>query len=51
MAKYQMAVVSKKGFAFSHDDENQLLFDSEFYYDETPDQIRAIDIIKREIYI
>ena len=40
---------TKKGFAFSHDDENQLLFDSEFYYDETPDQIRAIDIIKREM--
>ena len=38
-----------KGFAFSEDDENQVLFDSEFKFEETPDQLRAIDAIKREM--
>ena len=37
------------GFAFSHDDENQAIFDSEFIYSETPDQIRAISLIKEEM--
>lgn len=40
---------AKKGFAFSPDDENQLLFDSEFHYQETPDQIKAINAIKKEM--
>ena len=38
-----------KGFAFSEDDENQVLFDSEFEYTETADQLRAINSIKREM--
>ena len=37
------------GYAFSHDDESQAIFDSEFIYTETPDQIRAINSIKEEI--
>ncbi len=38
-----------KGFAFSEDDENQVLFDSKFSYDETDDQLKAIEIIKHEM--
>mgnify|MGYP003293262434 CR=1 FL=1 len=30
-------------------DENQAIFDSEFIYSETPDQIRAINSIKEEM--
>ena len=37
------------GFAFSKDDESQAVFDSEFIYTETPDQIRAISLIKEEM--
>ena len=38
-----------KGFAFLHDDENQTIFENEFVYTETDDQIRATDIIKKEM--
>ena len=38
-----------KGFAFSEDDESQIMFDSEFEYEETSDQLQAIDAIKREM--
>ena len=38
-----------QGFAFSSDDENQPIFENEFVYTETPDQRRAIDIIKKEM--
>lgn len=38
-----------KGFAFSEDDENQVLFDSEFQFQETPDQLKAINAIKYEM--
>ena len=38
-----------KGFAFSDDDENQVLFESEFKYNETPDQLKAVEAIKREM--
>ena len=38
-----------KGFAFSEDDENQILFDSEFSYTETEDQMKAINSIKMEM--
>ena len=38
-----------QGFAFSKDDENQVMFDSEFDYEETSDQLKAIDIIKSEM--
>ena len=37
------------GYAFSHDDENQAIFESEFVYTETPDQIRATNMIKTEM--
>lgn len=40
---------SMKGFAFSEDDENQKLFESEFEFEETPDQIKATNAIKREM--
>lgn len=38
-----------KGFAFTEDDENQVLFDSEFEFEETPDQLKAINAIKYEM--
>ena len=38
-----------KGFAFSEDDENQVLFDSEFKFEETADQLKAIQAIKNEM--
>ena len=34
---------------FEKDDESQLLFESEFEYDETPDQLKAIIEIKRDL--
>ena len=37
------------GFSFSKDDENQVIFESEFVYTETPDQIRAINLVKTEM--
>ena len=39
----------KVGFAFKKDDENQKMFDSGFVYTETPDQIKSINDIKREM--
>ncbi len=39
----------KVGFAFKKDDENQKMFDSVFVYTETPDQIKSINDIKREM--
>ena len=38
-----------QGFAFSKDDENQAIFESEFVYTETPDQARAVNLIKSEM--
>lgn len=38
-----------KGFAFSQDDESQVLFDSNFQFEETPDQLKAISAIKYEM--
>lgn len=38
-----------KGFAFSSDDENQILFDSQFEFEETPDQLKAVKAIKGEM--
>ena len=38
-----------KGYAFSADDENQVLFESKFKYEATSDQLRASDMIKREM--
>ena len=38
-----------QGFAFLRDDENQEIFENEFVYTETDDQIRATGIIKKEM--
>ncbi len=38
-----------KGFAFSEDDESQVLFESEFPYEETSDQLKATKAIKMEM--
>ena len=38
-----------KGFAFNIEDENQVIFDSEFAYTETADQVKAINQIKHEM--
>ena len=38
-----------KGFAYSKDDENQTIFENEFVYTETPDQVRATNLIKAEM--
>ncbi len=38
-----------KGFAFSQDDESQVLFDSNFQFEETPDQLKAISAVKYEM--
>ena len=40
---------STSGFAFAPDDESQLMFDNEFIYTETDDQIKAINHIKSEM--
>lgn len=40
---------SSVGYAFSPDDENQLLFESKFKYIPTSDQLRATQIIKMEM--
>ena len=37
------------GFSFLKDDETQLAFEKEFVYDETTDQIRVIDEIKKDM--
>lgn len=37
------------GYAFSPDDENQAIFDSEFKYEMTSDQLKAISLIKKEM--
>ena len=39
----------KRGFAFSKDDELQVMFDNQFEFTETPDQIRAIEQIKSDM--
>lgn len=38
-----------KGFPFLDDDEEQIIFENKFGYDETPDQIRAIREIKEDM--
>ncbi|MDD6879064.1 MAG: transcription-repair coupling factor [bacterium] len=39
----------KKGFAFSKDNELQILFENEFEFTETRDQLRAIEQIKKDM--
>ena len=38
-----------KGFSFLKDDSTQIDFEREFVYDETPDQIRVVDEIKKDM--
>ena len=38
-----------KGFSFLDDDEEQLVFENKFGYEETPDQIKAIREIKEDM--
>ncbi|AQQ51719.1 transcription-repair coupling factor [Planococcus lenghuensis] len=40
---------SKKGFAFSEDQELQSQFEAEFPYEETDDQLRSIHEVKRDM--
>ncbi len=40
---------STVGFAFQKDSDEQLQFEKEFIYEETPDQLRAIDEIKKDM--
>ena len=40
---------SKKGYAFTEDDENQIEFEKEFKYKPTKDQIRVIEEIKKDM--
>ena len=40
---------SIKGFSFQKDDESQIVFEKEFAYEETIDQIRVIDEIKKDM--
>lgn len=49
LLKVQAERSLKKGFPFSKDSEMQTLFESEFIYDLTPDQIRAISEIKKDM--
>ena len=39
----------KKGFSFDLDNELQTLFEDEFSYEETPDQLKAIEQIKKDM--
>ncbi len=40
---------STEGFAFQKDDEDQIAFEKEFVYEETQDQLRVIDEIKKDM--
>ncbi|AEV94589.1 transcription-repair coupling factor [Pediococcus claussenii] len=40
---------SEKGFAFNPDDDYQRQFENDFPYSETPDQLRSIEEIKRDM--
>jgi Transcription-repair coupling factor (superfamily II helicase) len=40
---------AEKGFAFPKDDQMQHDFDNAFPYPETPDQLRSVDEIKRDM--
>ena len=49
LLKVQAERKLKKGFAFSKDNELQIMFDNEFLYDPTDDQIRATIEIKKDM--
>ena len=38
-----------KGFKFKEDDETQILFEKQFPYQETPDQLKVLDEIKKDM--
>ena len=40
---------SQKGFAFDKDSEEQIAFEKEFPYEETPDQLRVTEEIKKDM--
>ena len=40
---------SKKGFAFNEDDKDQIEFEKEFKYEETKDQLKVIEEIKKDM--
>ena len=40
---------SMRGYAYSLDDENQIMFESGFEYEETEDQLKASSLIKHEM--
>ncbi len=40
---------STPGFAFEVDNEEQIVFENDFEYTETPDQIRVVDEIKKDM--
>ncbi len=40
---------TKEGYAFNKDDDMQLAFEKEFTYEETKDQIKVIDEIKKDM--
>ena len=45
----QQARLKNPGFAFQEDNDQQLEMESDFQYKETPDQLAAIDDIKRDM--
>lgn len=49
LIKVQAERQMKNGFVFSMDQPLQLMFESEFKYDETPDQLLAVNDIKRDM--
>ena len=49
LLKVQAERELKKGFSFNSDGPLQTMFESEFSYDETPDQIKVIEEIKKDM--
>lgn len=49
LLKLYAAREASVGFAMNKDDENQALFESNFIYEETPDQVRATEEIKKDM--
>ena len=49
LIKTQAIRESHDGFKYASDDEEQLMFESDFLYEETPDQIKTINEIKNDM--
>lgn len=49
LIKIQAEREMKRGFAFSKDGPMQMMFESEFLYEETPDQIKVSNEIKKDM--